>query len=398
MIQRMEEVLLSYSYILQTDYVLLEMEKKMLERIRSKKSAPFHPKATGRPGCRDEVKLILKGYRNLYAHDTSESAVVRRIEYSNTLLLASHLKCRSHSKAILSSSNTMYQIQSVQPGQNVLHLLRLSYLTSDELNNRKINRDSVYSFKQLAFLSNSTPRQLAETLVCKGALIHQGSVRLLDPLLVFSTLRSLIQHPKSLSLKLAFLQDYPHAPSVICKTIEKLYCTPDEGIIISDNKEIKDLNPRKVMVALAGFIFLSHDKPIIDECHSVKGIGMNINAFVELWKKEIQVYYNEMKDKLPLKEDSRENDALVSILNGNVVVNEKESIIWWIPADHLPYDIELRLKILFYFNPNKWSSQCLQAYIEQLLKPEQSFAHAIQRFTREYRVPGCPLMYSQLTS
>lgn len=388
----MEEVFLSYSYLLQTDYVLLEIERNVLDRIRSKKSLSCNCKLINHPYRKSTVKLVLKGYQLLHAHDISESAVVRRIEYSNTLLLASCLKS-SHSKAVVSSLNTMYQIQSVKPNQNVLHLLRLCYLTYEELINPKRDRSDLFSFADLALLSNSTPKELADILICKGALVHHGKVRLLDPLFVFSSLRFSIQSSPNFCVKSAILLKYPNLPTFIVKTIIKLYSQSGDGSW-GDETKVEDLDPSKVVVALAGFVFLSYDKKVTKEYQSIQAIGMKIQDFINLWTKEIPPSYS--NTFCGNVSGSTDNFALLSKLDGNVVVNEKESMIWWLPEDFLPYDIELRLRILFHFNSNKWESQCLRAFVDPLLKSDQSFSHAIQRFTREYRVPGKPVMYSQL--
>lgn len=401
----MTELLLSVDSKVSKQYVLLVVDKKWIEKICKGKKTSESP---GKRKRRKKIALIMKGNQILYAHDHSESAVVRRLEYSNTLLLAASpfstfgLPAREHqiaSKAVLSMLNVMFHLQRAPPTLNAVELLRATYVTRDELSTPGEKPEgNAYTFSELCVQSNTSPEQLANVLQEKGAIVFQGKVRLLHQKEIFSVLHDLVllvgkQQVLSFSDATKSVDTLlSSVPPIVISVVRNLYEEPK--ISSPDSPYLLHLNPLRTLQALAGHLFLEGKVSKEESVQGIKIYGVDTSTLLSSW---IETAPELLFQACGLDVKNLNEKQLLGLLEGLTITNEKTRMSWWIPEDFLPYQIDKRISVLFDINPNKWTEKELKAYAQPLLNPEQNFSHIIQRYAREYQLPGQPVMYSKLS-
>jgi hypothetical protein len=200
------------------------------------------------------VVLIMKGEDQLCLHDGTSTRTVRRVEYSNVLMLArrrltaagkrameerSTAEAASASKdqpsnpsaaslplvrvreynddVVVASLSRMFDTHAANPQLRILAVLADSYLTIDELeavddgtehhtcagdhgcsstyaNSGDGGTPSGYTFAELTRRFHSSPAELAQLLEYHGAVVHRGHVRLLHPSLVYEALDAVLTY------------------------------------------------------------------------------------------------------------------------------------------------------------------------------------------------------------
>lgn len=401
----MTELLLSLDSKLSKDYFLLVVDTKWIERIRSARKASRLLISRRRS---KQIALIMKGNEILYAHDHVESALVRRLEYSNTLLLAisqfsgSDLDTNNHlisSKTVLGMFNIMYQLQGAPPILNALSLLRANYLTSAELSTHcEAPEGDTYSFSELCVLGNCSPEQLSNALEEKGALVYQNKIRLLHPKEIFSALHCITRtadQQRAVSFSAIYediMKALPSMSTVVINAVRYFY--EENQRENGDSLYITHLKPVATLKALTGHVFLNTAMSKEENVQGIKVYGIDTSVFVSLWVKDgPEVLFR----ACGVSTKSPDEHEILGLLDGVVITNDTTHMTWWIPEDYLPYEIERRIDILFEINPYKWTEKALKAYVQPLMGQVQSFSHYIQRYSREYRLPGQPVMYSKLS-
>lgn len=390
------ELLLSLNYKVSSHFRLLAADKSWFERIKQKEEISQTRKERSKSR---KIALVMKNNGVLYALDDDEAGMVRRIEYSNSLLLAQHSTSPISQLSVVGTLNAMYEVQSSPAENNALFCLRSSYLTLDELNGKANPNFNLWNFSELVLLSQSTPKQLSDILISEGAVIHQGKVRLLDPLFLLSTLHEIIFFFQSNEIiggstafwDLAKLQ-LSSIPSLAIDVVRSLFSS-DKAV---QSSTISLFDHRKTVVSIGKYVFLSNSESLKREVSSVQTMGLPSESFLEEWVKCIPSSFFNV-ESFPDRTDVK---GLFALLSGCIVQTTRDSTswVWWVPSDSLPRSIEARLSILFSIKDEMWDGVDLQAYIEPILAADQSFPHAIQRFTREYRIPGKPVAYSLLSS
>lgn len=389
------EVRLACSYKSTQDYVLLVVDKQYYENIFTSKKSHSERRNPGLKTAKPKkVAFVLKGVASLYFHDSCDCAIIRRSEYSNTLLLCSVVDPPTSEEKlkksfIFSEQHAMFELQPAKPECNALQLLQTCYLTEDEVLGKAVYDGRLYTFSELALFTNSTPSQLAESLKSREAVVFQAKVRLLDPLLLYSSLYKIVA--TSLGKTVAMGNLPPPFWSCIVKIVQVMFRTPSGTE--AENALLPGFKANKTLAALAGYTFLTHESVATELVCGVKVYWLSGEAFLESW-----IFMNSSLFGSSDDPQLGSIESIASILTENLVLGEGGKIVWWIPNDTLPSKLETRLKVLFRLNSGKWAEKNLKAFIEPLLLPGQALSAAVQRYVREYRVPGQPVMYSQLTS
>lgn len=401
----MAELLLSLDSKVSKEYGLLMLDRKWLERIRSAKKAFT---LSSKKECSKKLALIMKGRLELHAHDHEESGVVRRVEHSSTLLLTSSVSSMPHfssheyknsSKTVLAMLNVMFQLQPTPPILDALSLLRANYLTSKEiLLGCETKGGKVYSFSELCILSNCAPKELITVLQEKGAIIHRNKVRLPDEKEICFCLYSILQIIHNCSAA-TFSDMSEKISSALASTAPSIifaarYLFEEQKTPNTESSYVMSLKPLSTLRTMASFFFFNSAESKEMIVRGIKVYGLDIQNFIALWTKKVPSL---LFQRCGVDPNSAGEQQLLELLNGFVISNLENRTAWWIPHDFLPYQIEKRISLLFEINPHKWEEKCLQAYMQPLIDTEQNFSHCMQRYSREYRIPGKPVMYSKLS-
>lgn len=401
----MTELLLSIDSKVSREYCLLLSEKKWIEKIRSAKKACSE---SSKPACSKKLALIMKGRLELHAHDDEDSGAVRRIEHSSTLLLTSSTSSmplfsshqyKNSSKTVLAMLNAMFHLQPTPPIYDALRLLRANYLSSEEmLLGYKKKGGKVYSFSELCLVSDCAPKELITILQEKGAIIHRNKVRLPDEKEIYFCLYNILKMAENYNA-VSFSDISEKISSTLASTspvivITARYLFEELNAASTQSSYVMSLRPLSTLRGIAGFFFLNSAESKEMIVHGIKVYVLDIQNFIGLWTKEAPSL---LFQKCGVNPSTAGEQQLFELLNGFAISNLESRTAWWIPQDFLPYQIEARLSFLFEINPHKWEEKCLQAYMQPLFDNEQNFSHCMQRYSREYRVPGKPVMYSKLS-
>eukprot|EP00796_Vickermania_ingenoplastis_P010238 gene10238-7177_t len=362
-VPRMTELLLSLHYKHDTNYRLLLVDKGWYERFQNpKKNSLASRKVTS-----SHVALVLKGKKQLFAHDDVECAIVRKIEYSNSLLLGqthaspvNEPEKQADKEVILASLNAMYQFQSSPPQNNALRFLRASCLTQEEFENDSPEPPLQYTFTELSYLSNSSPNQLACQLKNSGAVMHRGKIRLLDTLWILSALNCVAQLPNVSCCSWDKVSELlPSLHPVVIGVLKELF---------QGKSEESFLDPVKVAIGLAGYTFLCRSEGIVHHTSELEIRGLRENLFFSRWLETIPSYVFGCSG-FPSKDN---RDRLLALLQGWAVLNKNADVIWWAPEGSLPTEVDTRLDILFELNPGSWEAESLKAIV-----PLESLFHIL---------------------
>lgn len=397
----MFEVRLSPLYRSGDQYRLAVVNKKWYERLLSTIIRRPRTSQSKKGSCRRTLLIIKRG-KCLRAIDDADCAVVRRIEYSNTLLLAScspTLSCTDDSaNEVLSSLNALFEFQLVQPSRDkILTLLGSSCLTLDELNHQVAQPQCVHSFSDLCVICHCAPQQLSAFLISKGAIVHNNNVRLLDSELVYSCVMRIIRLCSQLPPETSwthFVDNLNDFPRVVVSVVQRLFRC--EHSACSDCTVLNLLDPLKTAIAIAGHVFTTHHKTKKSVVLDIPLIGLNSKTFFDEWIPLVPTEFFGF-NTFPAMDSHK--DLFLDFLQGFVIHKGNhladDGMLWWVPEDRLPGDLKTRLSFLFAMRP-QWPASTLQAFLRTALPDDSAFPQAIQRLVREYRVPGKPVTYSSL--
>ncbi|KPA85599.1 hypothetical protein ABB37_00009 [Leptomonas pyrrhocoris] len=285
------------------------------ERLRSSR----HKRARAAVGTSTDpeedasVVLIMKGENQLCLHDETTTRSVRRVEYSNVMMLAQRRLNATGARAlqetaaesknvttvppeeplprarvpecnddvVVASLSRMFDSHTAHPQRNILTVLADSYVAIDELEegaeteNGETSRaapsssssggaSAGYTFTELTRRFHSSPAELAQLLQDIGAVVHRGRVRLLHPSLVFEALGAVLTYfdaadPAGMSWQAVRLHLCPAVyPDVVLRSLEAVYgaspaAADEEDVSLAGMAGV--LNIPRVLTGLAAGIF-----------------------------------------------------------------------------------------------------------------------------------------------
>ncbi|AIN98310.1 hypothetical protein LPMP_220150 [Leishmania panamensis] len=322
-------------------YPIHSAKKGMARHKRARASSP--PSATAH--CDNvSVAFVMKGDGQLCLHDAQSTRSVRRVEYSNTMLLATRRlnrigrsasgesPCRSGdvcsadgmattttalpfpeanvrqytNDVVVAALSRMFDSHAVHPQDNVCAALGESYLTIEELEgtdgSSHCSRTAGtpgrgYTFAQLARVFRSSPSELADLLQSLGAVVHRGLVRLLHPSLVHESLTAVLTffdaaEPCDVSWPAVREHLCPSVyPDVVLRSLEAVYGVPR---VASETTKHEDsvarlgmpavLNLQRVLVGLAGGVFDAHQDVVCRTLGTGEvARGLPLETFAEAW-------------------------------------------------------------------------------------------------------------------
>lgn len=444
----MNTVSISADFADQDGYRLLAMERTWVEELkRCSEVVAVQPAKRarieeGRPNT-PSVLLVMKGGEQLCASDNSKTLSVRRVEYSNTLLVAERWAKEGVDPSAMGGAGTiesirassqsvtraalarLFEAHQATPQQNALETLRDSIITISELEGSADSNDCQdatlggkrhYTFPALVTENCSSPAEVAAVLTRAGAIVHRGLVRLLDTAALHEALRAVLTfldsaEPSDMCWGAIEAHFCPAAfPRVVIGAVRGVY-----GLVSAPADDVQEagldtlLDFPRVIVGLAGAALdetpdsagASHgEQPTLHPLpHGVTGVSMPFEKFYPAWLGTFPVTLFGVHG-VPVRDAPP--DEFLNLLAGYVVCHKVRrdthdgSTAWWLPRDSLPNDIAKRLDILFTVHKEKYPAAVLQPYIAPLLPPDQTFSHAMLRHAREYRVPGEPVAYSRL--
>ncbi|CCW61936.1 unnamed protein product [Phytomonas sp. EM1] len=418
-------------------------------RTRSKRQRSPEPDA-GEP----RMFLWAKGGHSLIACDAAQTLMVRRVEYSNSILVARRrhypkkttvvtssdepkaesTPLKSNASIIVASLSRIFETHPIRPHHCTHTLLANSSLTLEEMEigtcesiDREILNDertpsgrspcTYLTFIDLVRANDCSPKELAAVLGAMGAVVHRGYVRLLDRKILDEALEAILTYVDAEDEALTWdqLADYFASvyPRIVLQVVRAVYGASTatvESDGISDvaegglplHEKWSSFSLPKVLLGLAGGVFETDPSASPEEVEpGVLAIRMTFDSFWDAWKRRIPVAWPGYGGLPSWGEDPQKALAL---LRGHVVCYQssptsyRDAKVWWLPEYLLPQSIKARVDLLFRLSPQKWDAESMRAFIEPLLGEGQSFTNIIVRYAREYRIPGEPLMYFHLTT
>ncbi|AAZ12277.1 hypothetical protein, conserved [Trypanosoma brucei brucei TREU927] len=403
--------------------------------------------------------MTMKGGSQLLLCDDERTFRVRRVEYSNTLLLAEAKAAKMHDTngiiesdnasdagegrehVVVCSSERVFEVKpSVAYNDISQHLLEspltlkeldtlgtversdenVEYIKREELENgTSSSAQRFYTFPQLVALNRSSARELAVILSDMGAVVFNGYVRLLKPALMREALRASLNFfdaYDTMSWEGVMEQLCPSVyPHIVLRAVRAAY-----GNATASGETPRGmaafLQVPKVLQALAASVLLADDaeqntqftEAELQDKKLSKSVNRRGSLFPEL---DFDIFYDSWTSSIPSSlfadgtlPSQSDRNALLKFLYGSVIVvrnAEGDSHVGaravWAPSNVLSTDVSLRTRQLFEIRPGRWEAEELRAYVAPLLDPGVAFDHIIVRYAKEYRVPGRPVMYGNLS-
>ncbi|TPP52539.1 hypothetical protein CGC20_7710 [Leishmania donovani] len=419
----MDHIFVRSDFACRHEYRLVSVDDACVKQL--KEQVYPSPSAGNATICSGDVAVVfvMKGDGQLCLHDAQSTRSVRRVEYSNTMLLATRRLNRAGRSAVC---DHMFDSHAAHPQDNVSAVLGESYLTIEELEGTDGGSSGSgvagpsgrgYTFAQLARMFRSSPAELADLLQSIGAVVHRGLVRLLHPSLAHESLAAVLAfldaaEPCDASWAAAREHLCPSVyPDVVLRSLEAVYgARRGAGEATKDNDSVvlvgmpALLNLPRVLVGLAGGVFDAHQAVV----HRTLGTGevacgLPLETFAKAWMDAIPSSLFGVAG-IPHRGAAGAQKTLMEKLRGYVVVEPRsggfggsmQDTVWWVPKESLSIDFAARLRALFELRPQLWDQMELKEYVGTLVPPDQSFEHVIVRHTREYRIPGQPVQYAPL--
>ncbi|KAG8344623.1 protein of unknown function DUF2036 [Trypanosoma vivax] len=452
------------------EYRLLTVSADHASRLRCKLEAAQSQEQTdvGTAETGDDVRMakkhrrqtlmVMKGDGHLLLHDDERTFRVRRVEYSNTLLLAEKrpnscgdvylvpesdknacfAKQNDQEKAmfkhvVVCSTERIFEVRQAVALRNTIKLLLQHPLTMAELD-RSLSCDAkedvpvylkgcatvdshirTYTFPQLVMLSYSSGPELATNLFEMGAVVYGGHVRLLEPSLMREALHAAVVHFEGLdepSWEAAIVALCPSVyPEIVLQAVRAAYGQP-AGVVVEGRGDAAVVGTaalvqvNKTLKAFAATVILSAGKGINNTSEEVGNLGVTaefptlpFEIFFEAWCNLIPASFFTSGAIPPPSEKT----ALMKLLYGSVIIVRRkqnnsytDAVAILVTEGALSEDVPQRLEQLFTLNTGRWESEELRVYVEPLLESGVMFDHIIHRYAKEYRVPNRSTMYGRL--
>ncbi|KAK7196525.1 hypothetical protein NESM_000590200 [Novymonas esmeraldas] len=324
------------------------------------------------------VELVMKGDEQLCLHNAHSTRSMRRVEYSNVMLLArrrlskigrcaaresqwgggaglsadagvSATDIRQHADSVVVASlSRMFDSHAAHPQGNVLAVLGDSYLTIEELEggDGDVDSDGVeagaspsqrsqhFTFAQLARTFRSSPVELAGLLQSAGAVVHRGCVRLLHPCLVHEALTASLAfldaaEPCEASWAAVRQHLCPSIyPEVVLRSLEAVYGAQEAGTAGDDAATLVGMSalfdaPR-VLVGLAGGVFDVHLDAVVTRTLSTGEVvrGLPYDTFVPAWMDAVPSCFFGVGG-IPRRDAADTPTTLLEKLRGYVVIEPR---------------------------------------------------------------------------
>ncbi|EAN98578.1 hypothetical protein, conserved [Trypanosoma cruzi] len=430
-----------------SEYRLLAVEADCVRRLKEKIAVHGNEEASTRTGMdENRTLLMMKGTSNLLLCDDEHTYRLRRVEYSNTLLLAEkrpicdrNIEALTHTPVqnssapvdlekkckyvVVRAAERLFEAKRACVYRDLLKLLKESPVTIEELESENSARpcdladarmappDGVicqhYTFPQLVSMSRCSARELSEILSEAGAIAYRGRVRLLHPSLLREALQAVIVFVECCEeVSWGAVEEHfcPSVyPSIVIRVVQKMYGALEQAE--GRTGAVALLHVRKVLQTLAEAAILlltarSEEEPD-------RQFHMDENFFFP--SVEFESFYNTWVESIPSSffasgviPPRSEKAALTSLLNDVVVVRGAcgdcyaGATVVWAPQDELSTDLSQRMEQLFELNPGRWEVGALRAYVEPLLDPGVVFEQVVHRHAKEFRAPNQPLRYGRL--
>ncbi|CCW66279.1 unnamed protein product [Phytomonas sp. Hart1] len=459
----MESIFLTPEFDQYENYRLLKVDGSWLNHLKvnrhtlSSKSVsvgkrhrrPSEPsEKEGEAKKKPQMILWAKGDRSLIACDTAHTRIVRRVEYSNSILVAQRRdgpvkpavvasadpSQTSHASVVVASLSQIFETRAIPPQHRTHALLANSLLTLEEIEmgtEESIDREvptagetssgknvgQHLTFVDLVRANDCSPMELVTALRAMGAVVHRGYVRLLDRKILCEALEAVLTYVDAEDEAPTWDQLADYFSSVylpiVLQVVRTVYGAPtatipsdaiedifSEGPLLNDKWSLFSIP--KVLLGLAGHVFEVDPSASLEEVQpGVLAIRMTFESFWDAWRRRIPAEWLKCDGFLSWGDDPTE---ALTFLRAHIVCYQsslstyRDAKIWWLPEYLLPQRIKARVDILFKLSPQKWDAECIRAFIEPLLSTDESFSNIIVRYAREYRIPGEPLRYSHLAT
>lgn len=421
------------------NYRLLAVEPQWLKNLNGSVIVPTSG-GDGRKRPREEsddysVVMVMKGADHLLSHDSVGMHHVRRVEYSNSLLVAARrwtddsVRIPSPSveslrteavSVVIATLSRLFETQVTRPLENVVQLLGRRPLSLEELEADAAwdgpqaspgTSDDLLTFREMALRCSCSPAQVAAALLATGAVLHHGFVRVLSPNLQIEALKAVLTYvdaADSSEVSWGAVAKYfcPSVyPAIVIESVRAVY-----GRTVTGGGEATEargegaralFNPLQMIAGFASSIFAASEHVIRRDILGIPILGLPFEHFYDTWIDTIPSFCFGT-DGIPNRRDGAA--SFLPLVKGLIVCEQtragsfSDATAWLVPASSLPHTIPERLEILFSINNQKWESDALEAYLQPLLSPGQSFAHVILRYARVYRMPGQKPMYTRLAA
>ncbi|KAL7702488.1 Sister chromatid cohesion protein Dcc1 [Lotmaria passim] len=328
------------------------------------------------------IVFVMKGDDQLCLHDQTSTRSVRRVEYSNVLMLAERrlnatgkavlndvkstmqkaaplppTRLREcHDDVVVASLTRMFDSHAANPQLNVLTVLAGSYLSIEELEAEAEERDGgeeslddgvaphsrhratsrCFTFAELARQLRSSPAELADVLQRIGAVVHRGHVRLLQPSLVYEALGAVLTYfdaADAAAMSWAAVRTHlcpAIYPAVVLRSLEAVYGAPsppvpndsgDDGVCVSGMAGVLDVS--RVLTGLAGGIFETHDAVTRRTLNSGETVrGLPLDEFLKAWWDSIPLSLFGTAD-VPTRHDAKAAELFLEKLRGCAVLEPR---------------------------------------------------------------------------
>ncbi|KEG07852.1 sister chromatid cohesion protein DCC1 [Trypanosoma grayi] len=451
----MEHVTLCADFAARREYRLLAVDAAWVQRQRERiaggceEHQPQQQEGKGEAKKRGEeaTLLIMKGREQLLLCDEEHTFRVRRVEYSNTLLLAEERAMCDHEDTsvatasesaagtacdgkvkqkhvVICAAERLFEAKRATPQQDAVRLLLQRPMTIDELeaddeedDDKRLCKDAGaeaessalggndqrdYTFPQLVALCRCSAHELATTLAEAGAVVHRGHVRLLHPSLLREALQAVLfffEGGGDTTWEAAEAHLCPSVyPPVVVHAVRAAYGkterAPDETAAAAL------LQTRKVVQALAAVVVLAGADEADNDAMGAAAMlpSLELERFYDAWADHIPASFFACGALPPRSEKA----ALLSLLNGAVIIrrtrgdSDAGAVVVWAPHEALPAELPQRVERLFELNPGRWDADALRAYVQPLLDPGVAFDHVVHRHAKEFRTPNQPVTYGRL--
>ncbi|RNF14463.1 sister chromatid cohesion protein DCC1 [Trypanosoma conorhini] len=431
-----------------SEYRLLALEAECVHGLKERLAAQGPAASATAAAENGTTLLMMKGTSQLLLCDDRHTYRLRRVEYSNTLLLAEERPmCERDSEAlkgasalggsapsraeatskhvVISAAERLFEAKRSCAYRDALRLIKAVPVTIEELESEYGQRpggcaagttalpDGIggsqrYTFPQLVSMSQCSAGELSDMLSDAGAIVVHGRVRLLHPSLLREALKAVIvfmEGCEELSWGVVEKHFCPSVyPSIVIRVVQRVY----GALTRVEGKEgaAALLNMQKVLAALAEAAIVALAPSVGGEEVRPQGRGdetpffssVDFESFYSTWMDSVPSSFFASGEIPPLCEPA----AFMSLLHAVVIVRGARgdgyagATVVWAPQDELATDLSRRIEQLFELNPGRWEAEAFRAYVEPLLDPGVTLEQVVHRHAKEFHTPNQPVRYGRL--